>query len=362
MYPVATILGRGLVPSGELDLSPLREVRARPRAPPHRVVHGVAGRAVDGPHRRWSRCPARTCSPRFEFRGRRVVRALVTVPFVLPTVVVGDRVPRAVRPGGPLAFLGLATGRLAAMLVAHVFFNFAVVVRTVGGLWAHLDPRQEEAARMLGASVGGVRSARVTLPLLRPPIVAGGVDRVPLHVHVVRRDRCCSAGRGCRRSRSRSTARRCSSSTCRSRGAARHRAARRRGRAADRATRACRSRTTHDASVSGPRRDARHAAHPAAERALLAGDLAVMARTARRAARSSSSSGRSHARRVRARLLPRARRHRSGQHAVRAAHRRGARTRCSSRRSRPCSRSSSAAAPRSRSPAAATRPRALDAR
>ena len=39
-----------------------------------------------------------------------------------------------------------------AILLAHVFFNYAVVVRTVGGLWAQLDPRQEEAARMLGAS------------------------------------------------------------------------------------------------------------------------------------------------------------------------------------------------------------------
>ena len=38
-----------------------------------------------------------------------------------------------------------------AILLAHVFFNYAVVVRTVGGLWSQLDPRQEEAARVLGA-------------------------------------------------------------------------------------------------------------------------------------------------------------------------------------------------------------------
>jgi thiamine transport system permease protein len=52
-----------------------------------------------------------------------------------------------------------------------VFFNYAVVVRTVGGLWAHLDPRPEEAARVLGA--GRARVFReVTLPALRPAIAA----------------------------------------------------------------------------------------------------------------------------------------------------------------------------------------------
>jgi thiamine transport system permease protein len=55
--------------------------------------------------------------------------------------------------------------------LAHVFYNTAVVVRTVGSLWSLLDPRLEEAARMLGA--GRVRTFReVTLPLLRPAIAA----------------------------------------------------------------------------------------------------------------------------------------------------------------------------------------------
>ena len=51
----------------------------------------------------WSRCRARTCSRRYEFPGRRVVRALVTVPFVLPTVVVGSAFVGLLGPGGPLA-------------------------------------------------------------------------------------------------------------------------------------------------------------------------------------------------------------------------------------------------------------------
>jgi thiamine transport system permease protein len=100
---------------------------------------------------------------RYEFRGRRVITALVTVPFVLPTVVVGA------------AFLAVLPRSLdqsvTAILAAHVFFNIAVVVRGVGGLWEQLPADLTAAARTLGA--GPLRAAReVTLPLLAPAIAA----------------------------------------------------------------------------------------------------------------------------------------------------------------------------------------------
>ncbi|MDQ1475290.1 MAG: thiamine transport system permease protein [Actinomycetota bacterium] len=116
--------------------------------------------------------PAAYVVARFEFPGRRLFRAFVTVPFVLPTVVVSTAFLALLRPGGPLAFLHWQRG-VAPLLIAHVFFNVAVVVRTVGGFWANLDPRREEAARMLGAS--RLRAFRsVTLPLLAPSIIAAG--------------------------------------------------------------------------------------------------------------------------------------------------------------------------------------------
>ncbi|MFD7696085.1 ABC transporter permease [Streptomyces sp. NPDC059374] len=113
---------------------------------------------------------------RFDFPGKQVLRAVVTVPFVLPTVVVGTAFLALVGRGGLLDELwGVRLDTTVwAILLAHVFFNYAVVVRTVGGLWAQLDPRQEEAARMLGAS-RWTAWRTVTLPALGPAVAAAAL-------------------------------------------------------------------------------------------------------------------------------------------------------------------------------------------
>ncbi|MFZ9627917.1 MAG: ABC transporter permease [Ilumatobacteraceae bacterium] len=100
---------------------------------------------------------------RFSFPGRRLVLAVVTVPFMLPTVVVGA------------AFLALLPdhlhGTTTALVLAHVFFNVAVVVRLVGAMWSVIPHELTGAARTLGASPWQVLRL-VVLPLLRPGIVA----------------------------------------------------------------------------------------------------------------------------------------------------------------------------------------------
>lgn len=106
---------------------------------------------------------------RFDFPGRGLVRTLVTIPFVLPTVVVAIAFLQLAGPNGMLG-IDLA-GTIWIVLAAHVFFNLAVVVRTVGGLWTHLDPALEHAAATLGATAW-TRFRTITLPLLRPAIAA----------------------------------------------------------------------------------------------------------------------------------------------------------------------------------------------
>ena len=166
-YPVIAIVGRGLTPDGALDLDPLREVVSDP-ALRHVIWFTVWQAALSTVLTVAIALPGAYMLTRYEFPGRRIVRALVTVPFVLPTVVVGTAFAALLGTGGPLADLGLDQ-TVWAILIAHVFFNYAVVVRTVGGLWSHLDPHQEEAARMLGASRWRAFRA-VTLPALRPAI------------------------------------------------------------------------------------------------------------------------------------------------------------------------------------------------
>ncbi|RPA62331.1 iron ABC transporter permease [Gordonia oryzae] len=81
--------------------------------------------------------------------GSVVLTVMVTVPFVLPTVVVGVAFRALLN--GPLAGLGMASG-WPAVLAAHAFLNVAVMVRVVGAAWRSLDTRTEEAARVLGAT------------------------------------------------------------------------------------------------------------------------------------------------------------------------------------------------------------------
>ena len=112
---------------------------------------------------------------RYRFPGRRVLRALVTVPFVMPVVVMAAGLLVLLGPRGYLSgLLGVhlqLQGTYALLLIAHTIYNVPLVVRLVGDTWSHLDPRLEEAAATLGAGPWA-RFTRVTLPRLLPSIAA----------------------------------------------------------------------------------------------------------------------------------------------------------------------------------------------
>ncbi|MBR8639410.1 iron ABC transporter permease [Streptomyces tuirus] len=174
-YPVAAIVARGLKVDGVWQSGRIAEVLAQSDVR-HVLWFTTWQAVVSTALTLLIALPGAYVFARFDFRGKQVLRAIVTVPFVLPTVVVGTAFLALVGRGGLLDELwGVRLDTTVwAILLAHVFFNYAVVVRTVGGLWAQLDPRQEEAARMLGASP--LRAWRqVTLPALAPAVAAAAL-------------------------------------------------------------------------------------------------------------------------------------------------------------------------------------------
>ncbi len=126
--------------------------------------------------------PAAFVFGKFSFPGKKLLRTLTTLPFILPTVVAAAGINALMGPRGWIN-LGLMTlfnlstppltitNTLAAILIAHVFYNIPIVIRVVGSAWAQLDPKMEQAARVLGASQAQV-ARKVTFPLLRPPLIA----------------------------------------------------------------------------------------------------------------------------------------------------------------------------------------------
>ncbi|MFE1108552.1 ABC transporter permease [Streptomyces rochei] len=174
-YPVAAIVARGLKVDGAWRLGRIGEVLGQSDV--RQVLWFTTWQAVASTALTLLiALPGAYAFARLDFPGKQVLRAVVTVPFVLPTVVVGTAFLALVGRGGLLDELwGVRLDTTVwAILLAHVFFNYAVVVRTVGGLWSQLDPRQEEAARMLGAS--RLKAWRqVTLPALAPAVAAAAL-------------------------------------------------------------------------------------------------------------------------------------------------------------------------------------------
>src|SRR3954469_7011610 len=169
-WPVGHIVVRGLRPDGRWDLGVVGDVLRDPST--RRVVWFTTWQAAASTVLTLVvALPGAYVIARFRFRGKALLRAAITVPFVLPTIVVASAFLGLVGPRGVLAGVVDLDGSIWAILLAHAFFNYAVVVRTVGGLWAHLDPALDEAARTLGASRW--RALReVTWPLLRPAIAS----------------------------------------------------------------------------------------------------------------------------------------------------------------------------------------------
>lgn len=117
---------------------------------------------------------------RVEFRGRRLVRAFVTLPLVLPPVVGGVALLLALGIhgiiGGPLHELFGITFPFTTkgVVLAQTFVALPFLVISVEGAFRASDARYDDAAATLGAS-RWLTFRRVTLPLVAPGIISGGV-------------------------------------------------------------------------------------------------------------------------------------------------------------------------------------------
>jgi molybdate transport system permease protein len=117
---------------------------------------------------------------RISFPGRGLVRALCTLSMVLPPVVAGVALFYAL---GRRGLVGQYLDRwfgftlpftTNGVIVAQAFVAMPFLVITVEAAFRQLDPRFEDAARTLGAPRWYV-FRRVTLPAIRPGLIAGAV-------------------------------------------------------------------------------------------------------------------------------------------------------------------------------------------
>jgi len=116
----------------------------------------------------------------FDFKGRKFFHTVVTLPFILPTVVVAAAFNSLLGSNGSLNLFLMhlfslemppiqIANSLTIILLAHVFYNTSVLVRIVETAWMQQEVELEQAARTLGAN-SRQRFRLVTLPLLKPAI------------------------------------------------------------------------------------------------------------------------------------------------------------------------------------------------
>jgi spermidine/putrescine transport system permease protein len=104
---------------------------------------------------------------RYEFRGKRVMQALLLPPIAIPWLIIGTAML--------IFFFWTGIGRgLHAILIGHVALALPYVIAVVGARLAGTGPELEEAAATLGASPGQ-RFLRISLPLATPGIVAAAL-------------------------------------------------------------------------------------------------------------------------------------------------------------------------------------------
>ncbi len=183
LYPLLSIFDISLCPAGTLDLSAFARLflgNTYLRTLLFTFYQALLSTAVT----LLLALPCAYIFVRYRFPGKSLLLSLATLPFVLPTVVValafsallGARglVNDLLRALFTLDYSPLQLERtLAIIIIAHVFYNFAIALRIITAYWAALGTEAEEAASCLGADWRALwRDIR--LPLIRPALLSAG--------------------------------------------------------------------------------------------------------------------------------------------------------------------------------------------
>ncbi len=182
-YPLLAILDVGLRPAGWLDLSAFLRMLSSD------YYLGVFlftlyQAALSTVLTLLLACPCAFVFSRYRFAGKSLLLSLATLPFVLPTVVVAAAFMSLIGRRGLLNDLLMTMfsldyspiqleRSLAIIIIAHVFYNFAIALRIVTSYWSAQGIAVEEAARVLGADEWSLwRDIR--LPLIQPALLSAG--------------------------------------------------------------------------------------------------------------------------------------------------------------------------------------------
>ncbi len=167
-YPLISLFVVSLTPDGVLDLSGFAEIFTDDYY--IRIFLFTTGQAALSTLLTVGLAlPGAYAFARFDFPGKAMLLSVSTLPFVLPTVVVAAAFSALIGERGILP-LNLE-GTLTIILIAHVFYNYALALRMISSYWATQSPRIEEAARVLGAH-GWRLWWEIRLAAIRPAILA----------------------------------------------------------------------------------------------------------------------------------------------------------------------------------------------
>jgi thiamine transport system permease protein len=181
-YPMISILNEGLTgPAGRFTLNHIAAVLTD-RYSLHVILFTVEQALISTASSVLLGLPGAYLLTRFDFRGKSIVRAATTVPFVLPSIIVvlgfviffGNN---GVLNRALMALFSLEEPPLRilysfkAIVLAHTFYNFPICIRLVSAVWSRINPNLEKAAASLGAR--GIRLFwHVSLPQIMPGVLA----------------------------------------------------------------------------------------------------------------------------------------------------------------------------------------------